>query len=172
MKFLVLEHSAIKSKGKIDDKGSMSKDSSERKDKRKHERYRAKLPVQLKIWLASHDSRTVLQGVQHILALAETQNISIGGMSLHIVGGTMDAGKSLSRANAMKVIGKPIEIVIENEDLTLWGDVIRTDMDSQELGMVIYKVSDVKLWKELCLKHIEGISIFPESPQLNRKRRS
>jgi len=150
----------------------MQKDSTDRKEKRKHERYRTRLPVQLKIWLSSQNSRIVLQGVQHILALAETKNISIGGMSLHIVGGTFDVGQSLSRANAMKLIGKPIEIFIEDEDLTVWGDVIRTDMDSQELGMVIYKVSDVKIWKELCSTQIDGISIFPESQRLKRKRRS
>ncbi len=150
----------------------MPEDSHERKEKRRHERYRARLPVQLKIWLSSQDSRMVLQGVQHILALAETRNISIGGMSLHIVGGAMDAGRSLSRANAAKLVGKPIEIVIEGENLTVWGDVIRTDIDLQELGMGIYKVSDVKIWKELCSKQIEGISIFPDSLQVKRRRRS
>jgi hypothetical protein len=150
----------------------MPEDSNEKKEQRKHERYRTRLPVQLKIWLSGQNSRMVLQSVQHILAMAETRNISIGGMSLHIVGGSMDVGKSLSRANAVKLIGKPIEIVIEGEDLTVWGDVIRADVDSQELGMVIYKVSDVRLWKELCSKQIEGISIFPETLQLRRKRRS
>jgi hypothetical protein len=142
------------------------------KDKRKHERCKAKLPAQLRIWLSNDNYGMVARGVQHILAMAETKNISIGGMSLHIVGSAMDASKSLTRSNVFKIIGRPIEVVIESEDIVVWGDVIRMDMKAFELGMVIYKVSDVKLWKKLCSQHVEGISIFPEGPRIIRKRRS
>jgi hypothetical protein len=141
-------------------------------DKRKHERYKAKLPAQLRIWLSSDTCGMVTRGVRHILAMAETNNISIGGMSLQIVGSAMDAGKSLTRSNASRIIGRPIEVVIESKDVMVWGDVIRTDREALELGMVIYKVSDVKLWKKLCAEQVGGISIFPEGPRINRKRRS
>jgi hypothetical protein len=142
------------------------------KDKRKHERQPAKHPVRLKIALSSRDSGKILQGIQDVLALAETKNISIGGMSLKIVGSPFDAKKSLTRANAAHVVGRPIEVVLEEENIIIWGDVIRTEADTLELAMVIYKVSDVQEWKKLCNEKAQGISIFPDTLAVRRKRRS
>ncbi|HPS94109.1 MAG TPA: hypothetical protein PK600_06575, partial [Deltaproteobacteria bacterium] len=111
-------------------------------------------------------------GLQTIIAMAETNNISIGGMSLHIVGSAMEARKSLTPANAAHLVGRPIEVVLDKEDLVIWGDVIRTDINTLELAIVIYKVSDVKQWKKLCSQSPDGISIFPDSLALRRKKRS
>jgi hypothetical protein len=142
------------------------------KEKRKHDRQPAKHHARLKIALSSRDSGKILQGIQDVLALAETKNISIGGMSLKIVGSPFDARKSLTPANAAHVIGRPIEVVLEEENIIIWGDVIRTEADTLELAIVIYKVSDVQEWKKLCNEKEQGISIFPDSLAVRRKRRS
>jgi hypothetical protein len=142
------------------------------KEMRKHERQPAKHPARLKISLSSRDSGKILQGIQNVLAMAETKNISIGGMSLKIVGSPFDAKKSLTPANAAHVVGRPIEVVLEEENIIIWGDVIRTEADTLELAIVIYKVSDVKEWKKLCNEKEQAISIFPDSLAVRRKRRS
>jgi hypothetical protein len=140
-------------------------------EKRGHERTYAKLPAQIRIWIPGQDAGKITRGTQHIVVMAETNNISIGGMSLKIVGASMDADKSLTRSNASRIIGRPAEIVIDNKKIVVWGDVIRADANSLEIAVAIYKVSDVKLWKKVCAEQA-GISIFPNSPRVNRKRRS
>jgi hypothetical protein len=142
------------------------------KEKRKHERQSSRLPARLKIALSSRDSGKILQGIQNVLALAETKNISIGGMSLKVVGSPFDAKKSLTPANAAHVVGRPIEVVLEEENIIIWGDVIRTESDTLELAIVIYKVSDVQEWKRICNERAQDISIFPDSLAVRRKRRS
>jgi hypothetical protein len=142
------------------------------KEKRKQERQPARHPARLKIALSSRDSGKILQGIQNLLAMAETKDISIGGMSLKIVGSPFDTKKSLTPANAAHVVGRPIEVVLEEENIIIWGDVIRTEADTLELAIVIYKVSDVKEWKKLCNEKEQGISIFPDSLAVRRKRRS
>lgn len=150
----------------------MPKEKKMMKEKRKHERYSFILNAQLKVFLASHVSGMLMQGVQNITAMAETSNISIGGMLLRIVGSPMDAKKSLTPANASQLIGRPIEVLLYNEDIVVWGDVIRADAKALELAIVINKVSDVQQWKNLCSEKKDGISIFPDSLQIRRKRRS
>jgi hypothetical protein len=142
------------------------------KDKRKHERQQVRHPARLKISLSSRNSGKILQGIQSVIAMAETKNISIGGMSLKIVGSPFDARRSLTPANAGHVVGRPIEVVLEEENIIIWGDVIRTESDTLELAIVIYKVSDVKEWKKLCSRRSDGISIFPDTLAVRRKRRS
>ena len=142
------------------------------KDKRKHERQPARHPARLKIAFSSRYSGKILQGIQDVLAMAETKNISIGGMSLKIVGSPFDAKRCLTPANAAQVVGKPIEVILEEENIIIWGDVIRTEADTLELAMVIYKVSNVQEWKKLCNEKAQGISIFPDTLAVRRKRRS
>jgi hypothetical protein len=72
----------------------------------------------------------------------------------------------------LHLVGRPIEVVLEEDNIIIWGDVIRTEADTLELSIVIYKVSDVKEWKKLCSKAAEGLSIFPDSLSVRRKRRS
>jgi hypothetical protein len=150
----------------------MSDEKKELREKRTYERYSAKLAAKLRVSLASRNSGKIMQGIESIIAMAETDNISIGGMSLRIVGSAMDTRKSLTPANAAHLVGKPIEVALDNDDLVVWGDVIRTNGNTLELAIVIYKVSDVKEWKKLCSESQEGVSIFPDGPQVRRKRRS
>ena len=150
----------------------MTRERLSEKDRRRHERQDIRFPARVKISLSSRDSGKILQGIQNVIAMAETKNISIGGMSLRIVGSPMDARKSLTPANASHVVGRPIEVVLEDENIIIWGDVIRTESNMLELAIVIYKVSDVKEWKKICSESGEGISIFPDSPAVRKKRRS
>lgn len=165
-------HGSIKYLDRFDEKRSMAKILKNSRERRKHERQPSKFPARLKISLSSRDTGKVLQGIQNIIALAETRDISIGGMSLKIVGETFDSKKSLTRANASHVVGRPIEVVLEEENIIIWGDVIRTEKDSLELAIVIYKVSDVQEWKKICSEEQKGISIFPDSTAVRRKRRT
>lgn len=141
-------------------------------EKRRHERKRARIPATLKIAFSSRDSGKILQGIQNVMAMAETLNISIGGMSLKIVGSLMEAKRSLTPANASQAVGRPIEVVLEDENVVIWGDVVRTDRDNMELAVVIYRVSDVAEWKRICAEAKEGVSIFPDTPAVRKKRRS
>lgn len=139
-------------------------------EKRRHVRIPRKLDVQLKIELRRIVSGKISQQVQNIVALAQTSNISIGGMLLAIVGGVMDARQSLTPANAPLVIGQTIEVIFSYPVLTVWGHVIRADTAS--LALVIDKVSNVRLWKQVCAENREGVSIFPDGARIRRKRRS
>lgn len=150
----------------------MPKDKRPEQDRRRSERRVSRYPARVKISLSSRNSGKILEGVQSVIALAETRNVSIGGMSLRIVGSPMDAKRSLTRANASHVVGRPIEVVLEDENVIIWGDVVRTQSDTMELAIVIYKVSDVQEWKKICAERAEGLSIFPDSPAVRRKRRS
>jgi hypothetical protein len=149
----------------------MPKQNLSLKENRKHERRSSKLGAQLRITLSSRDTGKIIQGIQSIIAMAETDDISIGGMSLRIVGSPMDARKSLTPANARHLVGRPIEVVLDKENLIIWGDVVRTEANTLELAIVIYKVSDVKQWKQLCSDNADGISIFPDTLALRRRKR-
>jgi hypothetical protein len=150
----------------------MSKEYNMLKDERKHERYPAKIAAQIRISLSSRNTGKIIKGIKNIIAMAETKDISIGGMSLRIVGSPMDAKNSFTPANATHLIGRPIEVVLDDENLIIWGDVVRTEANTLELAIVIYKVSDVNQWKQLCADNAAGISIFPDTPTLRRKRRA
>lgn len=162
----------FKSVPPYDDKDPMSSDKGNGRDRRRHDRHDARIPARVKISLSGTASGKILQGIQSIIAMAETRNISIGGMSLKIVGSSIDARKSLTPANASRTVGRPIEVLLENENVVIWGDVIRTESDALELAIVIYKVSDVREWKRICADSEQGISIFPDTPAVRRKRRT
>ncbi|HPI92145.1 MAG TPA: hypothetical protein PLT09_01540 [Deltaproteobacteria bacterium] len=150
----------------------MSREKTNGSDRRRHGRHDLRFPARVKISLSGRDSGKILQGIQNVIAMAETRNISIGGMSLKIVGSPLDVRRSLTPNNAVHIVGRPIEVVLEDENIVIWGDVIRTESNTMELAIVIYKVSDVQEWKKLCSERAEGISIFPDSPAVRRKRRS
>ncbi|HPC47727.1 MAG TPA: hypothetical protein PLW83_06760 [Deltaproteobacteria bacterium] len=150
----------------------MKNDRRNDAERRRHGRKGARFPARLRISLSSRDTGKILEGIQNVIALAETRNISIGGMSLKIVGSPLEAKKSLTPSNAAHVVGRPIEVTLEGENMVIWGDVVRTDRESMELAIVIYKVSDVSEWKRICSESDDGISIFPDSPSVRKKRRS
>lgn len=153
----------------------MTQDYDEKRnprERRKHERYSVRLSASMEISLIDQYDGKVMMGRESIISLAETGNISIGGMSLHIVGASMDSKKSLNRSNASKIVGRHIDVAIQSEGLTMSGSVLRADASTLELTIVINKVSDVRKWKKLCSEHAEGISIFPDTPQIRRKRRT
>jgi hypothetical protein len=118
-------------------------------ENRNHERYPIKLHAHLEISLANKYIGKIMQGVDNIIALVETCNISIKGMLLRIVGSPMDAKRSLTRANASQLFYKPIELVFPGESITVWGKVIRVDVNTLEIAIVINKVSDIQQWKKL-----------------------
>lgn len=130
------------------------------KDKRKQHRYKRKLAAQLKVSFASRDSSKIIRAIENIIALAETNNISIGGMSLNIVGSSMDSKKSLTPANAVHLVGRPIEVLLDNRKIAIWGDVIRINAKTLELAIVIYKVSDEKQCKKFCTE-FDDSNILP-----------
>jgi hypothetical protein len=142
------------------------------RDRRRFDRIEARLPARLKISFVSRDTGKILVGIQNVIALAETRNISIGGISLKVVASPMEARMSLTPANASRVVGRPVEVVLEGVGLVIWGDVIRSEKDTMEIAIVIYKVSDVKEWKRICSDHRRELSIFPDSPAVRRMRRA
>jgi len=142
------------------------------RDRRRFDRIEERLPARLKISFVSRDTGKILVGIQNVIALAETRNISIGGISLKVVASPMEARMSLTPANASRVVGRPVEVVLEGVGLVIWGDVIRSEKDTMEIAIVIYKVSDVKEWKRICSDHRRELSIFPDSPAVRRMRRA
>ncbi len=150
----------------------MTQEKPPAKNRRRHERCRVRLNAQVEIIFVDKYIGMVMHGVQNIMSLAETGNISIGGMALHIVGSSMDADRSVTKKNAHQIVGKPIEVVLSAEDLTLRGEVLRVDPNTLEIFVVINKVSNVQRWKELCAQSDTGISIFPDTLEVRRKRRS
>ncbi len=155
-----------------DEKRTMSLTGQKKAERRRHERKRASIPARLKISFSSRDSGKILKGIQNIVALAETRDISIGGLSLKIVATPMEARTSLTPANSAQVVGRPIEVVLEDENVVIWGDVVRTDKNTMELAIVVYKVSDVREWKRICSENREGLSIFPDTPAVRKRRRT
>jgi hypothetical protein len=122
------------------------------KEERKDERCPIKLSAQLEISLSNRYTGNILQDTHNIIAMVETCNISIEGILLRIVGSPMDVKKSITRTNAFHLIHKPIEVVFSDEGITVWGKVVRVDVNMLEIAIVINKVSDIQRWKKLCSK--------------------
>jgi len=156
----------------IDEESCMSSEDSNWSEKRRYERYSVKLDVLLKVLIALKDGSKISREFMSIKALGQTNNISIGGLSLKLTASAMEDRKTIPPAYIRLMAGRPIEIEIYGKDLVVWGDVLRSNGDTCELGVIITKVSNVKRWKSLCSEHQEGISIFPDSVQVRRKRRS
>ncbi|MBN2298218.1 MAG: PilZ domain-containing protein [Deltaproteobacteria bacterium] len=142
-------------------------------NRRKHARYEVSLNARIKINLFNTNSTKVMHDIQEIVGIVDTKDISIGGLNLTIVGSPMAAGMSFTPATAGRLVGRPIEVKFDNYDLNIWGEVIRIDPKSMLVAVVISKVSDLGLWKELCENNTDkGISIFPEEwRQRARKKR-
>ena len=150
----------------------MSSEDVNWSEKRKYERYSVKLDVLLKVLIALKDGSKINRELMSIKALGQTNNISIGGLSLRLTASAMEDKRTIPSSYIRLMAGRPIEIEIFGKDLVVWGDVLRSNCDTCELGVVITKVSNVKRWKTLCTEHQEGLSIFPDSIQVRRKRRS
>ncbi|HHO76249.1 MAG TPA: hypothetical protein ENN05_07445 [Deltaproteobacteria bacterium] len=132
-------------------------------NRRKHSRSQISLNARIKINLFNTKSTKVMHDLQEILGIVDTKNISIGGLNLTVVGSPMAAGMSFTPATAGRLVGRPIEVKFDNYDLNIWGEVIRIDPKSMLVAVIISKVSNIVLWKELCEDcKPEGISIFPE----------
>lgn len=141
-------------------------------NRRKHTRVKAQLNARIKINLFSTNSTKVMQNIQEIVGIVDTKDISIGGMSLNIVGTSMDTSMSFSSANAHRFVGRPIEVNFDDHDLSVWGEVVRFDYKTMQIAVIVSKVSDVRLWKQICENSNDGISIFPEEwrKRAGRKR--
>lgn len=150
----------------------MSSEDINWNEKRQYERYSVKLDVLLKVLIALTEGSKISRELMHIKALGQTNNISIGGLSLQLTASAMEDKRTIPPSYIRLMAGRPIEIEIYGKDLVVWGDVLRANGDACELGIIITKVSDVKRWKILCTEHQEGLSIFPDSAHVRRKRRS
>lgn len=150
----------------------MSNEETNWNEKRRYERYSVKLDILLKVLIALQEGAKISRELMSIKALGQTNNISIGGLSLQLTASAMEDKRTIPPAYIRLMAGRPIEIELYGKDLTVWGDVLRSNGDNLELGVVITKVSDVRRWKALCTEHQEGLSIFPDSIQVRRKRRS
>ncbi|MDT8272213.1 MAG: hypothetical protein RRA35_03375 [Desulfomonilia bacterium] len=144
----------------------------ERENRRKHLRIETSLDVCFSIDCTEHAPEKVTSTGKMILGFARTKDISIGGMHLQLNGSPYETRSSLTPANASVVLGKTIEVQCAHPDLTIWGEVVRVERPSLDVGIVISKVSDVSLWKKVCSEHSQVISIFPDSPRIRRMRRS
>ena len=132
------------------------------KNRRKHTRVQVNLSAKVKINLFRNDFSKVRRNLQEIVGIVDTKDISIGGLSVNIVGSPMDASRSLTPATAQRLVGRPIEVNFYNHDLTILGEVVRIDSKTMQIAVIISKVSDVCLWKKICEDSDDGISIFPE----------
>jgi len=150
----------------------MSSEEINWNERRKHERFSVQLDVLIKVLIALQVESKVSRELMNIKALGRTNNISIGGLSLCLTASAMENKRTIPPSYVRLMAGRPIEIEIYGKDLVVWGDVLRSNGDTFELGVVITKVSNVRRWKILCSQHQEGISIFPDSVQVRRKRRS
>lgn len=140
-------------------------------NRRKHGRVKLSLNATIKINLYSTTSIKIMNNIQEILGIVDTKDISIGGLNLTIVGSPMAASMSFTPATAQRLVGRPIEVRFDYHDLNIWGEVIRIDPKTLQLAIIITKVSDVPLWKELCEENDNGISIFPKEWQNRKKKR-
>jgi hypothetical protein len=140
-------------------------------NRRKYTRVQAKLSAKVKINIFNTDYTKVMHNIQEIVGIVDTKDISIGGMSINIVGSPMDASRSFTPATAHRLVGKPIEVNFYNYDLNVWGEIARIDLKTMHLAVIVSKVSDVRLWKEICEENDDGISIFPKEWQNRKKRR-
>ena len=132
------------------------------KNRRKHTRVQVNLSAKVKINLYKTDFTKVMHNIQEIVGIVDTKDISIGGVSINIVGSPLDASKSFIPATAQRLVGKPIEVNFYNYDLNIWGEVARIDPKTMQIAVIITKVSDVRLWKKICEESNDGISIFPK----------
>ncbi len=87
---------------------------------------------------------------RNIRLVAETRDISWGGLCLQFPVLPRDRENRFTPPKAHTVVGSPITVNLSSPVLTLHGEVIRFDSRNKVMAVIITKVSDYDLWQELC----------------------
>jgi hypothetical protein len=84
----------------------------------------------------------------------QTIDLSLCGLSAKIISSPMDTDRSFSPALAYLLVGKEIKALFPSARLTVWGKVVRFDPKNMLIAVIITRVSDIMLWKNLCSEAI------------------
>jgi hypothetical protein len=88
--------------------------------------------------------------------IAETRDISWGGLCLKFPVLPQDREKRFTPPKAHTIVGSSITVNLSSPVLTLYGEVVRFDSRNQVMAVSITKVSDYDLWQELCNQESES----------------
>lgn len=95
------------------------------------------------------DSNKILNFRHSFSGLAETVDISLGGLSLS-QGGPLFSGMNLTPAEVYRFVDKTIRLEIEDCNVVLWGRIVRVDPENMMICAVINKISDADAWRVVC----------------------
>jgi hypothetical protein len=120
--------------------------------KREYPRKQKKIRAMISIHIEESEGATLslINRGNGIRLMAETKDISWGGFCLKFQEPPSDPGNWFSPSRAHKLVGQAIKVTLSRPPLSLWGEVIRFDSKTQEMAVIITKVSDYDLWQGLC----------------------
>lgn len=120
--------------------------------KREYARKQKKIKAMISIHIEESQGVTLslITRGKGIRLMAETKDISWGGFCLKFQELPSDPENRFSPSRAHKLVEQTIKVTLSTPALTLWGEVIRFDSKTQEMAVIITKVSDYDLWQGIC----------------------
>ncbi len=120
--------------------------------KREYPRKQKKIKAMISIHIEESDGATLslITRDKGVRLMAETKDISWGGFCLRFEDLPSDPENRFSPSRAHKLVEQAIKVTLSKPALTLWGEVIRFDTRTQEMAVIITKVSDYERWQNLC----------------------
>lgn len=120
--------------------------------KREYPRRQENIKAMIHIHLDESDmgALSLKKSDETIRLMAETKDISWGGVCIYISDPPHDRKNRFIPENAHTLVGGQITVNLTNPKLTLWGDVLRYDSRSKHMAVILSKVSDYGLWQQLC----------------------
>lgn len=115
-------------------------------ERRQHARKQVQLHSHITIKLEDDAATAPFEGI------AQTADISWGGISFFVTHSPDDTSHTFSAAHALRLVGHPVCLQFSFLDLTIWGDVVRIDPATMLVAVAIQRISDVPRWRELCQK--------------------
>jgi len=112
------------------------------------------MPAEVEIALESTGACESSDCEACVRGMVETIDISLGGFSAKILNSHSITEKCFSPARAFQLIGKEIQVLFKDFDMTVWGQVVRVDPQTMLMAVIITRISDIVGWRYLCRRAI------------------
>ncbi len=126
-------------------------------EKRSFQRIPVQMPAEVEISLEHTGNWSHMES--RVRGMVETIDISLGGFSAKILNSHDITEKSFSPARAYLLVGKEIEVLFKDFDITVWGKVVRVDPQTMLMAVIITRISDIINWRYLCSRAICAQSV-------------
>lgn len=89
-------------------------------------------------------------GASRLKGMIDTIDVSLGGFSARITASPSDAERIFGPALAYALVGKEVLVTLGSTDIMVWGKVVRVEPKTMIMAVIITRVSDIDVWKDLC----------------------